>query len=118
MKIYLAGPMRNKPEFNRAAFIHWTGILRGNGHEVFSPSENSEKLFGRELLMRAGGDEGRMGGDEMTISRTLFHIDLAWICSQADAVALLPGWELSRGAFAEAAAGRAMDLIVKPVEEF
>jgi len=118
MKIYLAGPMRGYPEFNADAFDHWALILRSNGHEVFSPAENSVKLFGETMLKKANGDEGRMGGDEMTIGRTVFHIDLAYICLQADAVALMPGWEKSKGATAETAVGRALGIIVKPVEDF
>jgi hypothetical protein len=118
MKIYLAGPMRGYPNFNREAFAHWASVLRAKGHEVFSPSENSGKLFGSAVRDNAGGDEGKMGGDQMTISRTVFSIDLQWICLHADAVALLPGWERSSGASAEAAAGRALPIIVKPVEEF
>jgi ribosomal protein S9 len=85
VKIYLAGPMRGYANFNREAFAHWAGVLRAKGHEVFSPSENSLKLFGAAVRDNAGGDEGQMGGDQMTISRTVFAIDLAWICTQADA---------------------------------
>jgi hypothetical protein len=107
VKIYLAGPMRGYANFNREAFAHWAGVLRAKGHEVFSPSENSLKLFGAAVRDNAGGDEGQMGGDQLTISRTVFAIDLAWICTQADAVALMPGWDASMGASAEAAAGRA-----------
>jgi Domain of unknown function (DUF4406) len=116
VKVYLAGPMRGYNNFNRATFAHWTAVLRSKGHEVFSPSENSAKLFG--VRDNPNGDEGQMDGDEMTISRTVFNIDLSWICTQADAVALMPGWEKSRGAAAEAACGRALSIIVKPVEEF
>jgi hypothetical protein len=118
MKIYLAGPMRNHPRFNGDAFEHWARVLREKGYEVFSPRENSIKLFGKAVYENDDGDEGKMGGDEMHISRTLFTIDLSWICTEADAVALLPGWEMSKGAFAEAAAGRALPIIVKPVEDF
>jgi hypothetical protein len=71
-----------------------------------------------ESLPQANGDEGETGGDPMTISRTVFNIDLSWICTQADAVAPLPGWEMSKGVSAEAAAGRALPIIVKRVEEF
>lgn len=118
MRIYLAGPVRGYPNFNRDAFTYWAAVLRSKGHEVFSPAENSAKLFGVAVRDNPTGDEGLMGGDEMTISRTVFNIDLSWICTQADAIALLPGWERSKGATAEAAVGRALPLIVKPVEKF
>jgi nucleoside 2-deoxyribosyltransferase len=118
MRIYLAGPMRGYPNFNRAAFANWADILRQKGHEVFSPAEQSAKLFGEAVRDNAGGDEGQMGGDQMTTSRTVFSLDMQWICLHADAVALIPGWEKSKGATAEAAVGRALPIIVQPVEEF
>lgn len=110
MKIYLAGPMRGKPNFNRAAFKAAADKLRGDGHEVYSPSDMSLLLFGERVGNNANGDEGEMGGDELTISRTVFHLDMTYICLQADAIALLPGWENSRGARAEKAAAEAIPL--------
>lgn len=119
MKIYLAGKMRGVENFNREAFSHWATILRANGHDVFSPSENSLKLFGEAVRDNAGGDESQMGADAETIGRTVFHIDMTQICLWADAVALIPGWETSLGATAEAAVGHALlGVVVKPVEEF
>jgi hypothetical protein len=38
--------------------------------------------------------------------------DLAWICAEADAVALLPGWKDSKGATAERATAIALGLHV------
>ena len=113
MRIYLAGAMRGHKNFNREAFAHWAAVLRAAGHEVCSPWENSAQLFGPAVLDSANGDESRMGGDQMTISRTVLALDLQWICLHADAVALLPGWEGSRGATAEAACGRALPIPVK-----
>jgi hypothetical protein len=118
VKIYLAGAMRGHPNFNREAFAHWAGVLRAKGHEVFSPAEYSVRLFGPAVRDNANGDEGQMGGDELTISRTVFNVDLSWICTQADAVALIPGWEKSKGASAEAACGRALPILVKSVIDF
>lgn len=104
--------MRGYPEFNSPAFAYATGRLRADGHEVFSPAEQSNKLFGESIRNNANGDEGALGGDEMTIARTVFHLDLAFICLHADAVVLLPGWEKSRGATAERAAAIALGLKV------
>ena len=36
--------------------------------------------------------------------------DTKWICENADAIALLPGWEKSSGANAELALGKALGL--------
>ena len=44
--------------------------------------------------------------------REALGADLAWICAEADAVAVLPGWENSLGAAAEVATARALGLPV------
>jgi len=113
MKVYLAGPMRGIAQFNAPAFHEAAARLRAEGHEVFSPAEQGIKLFGEEVRDSAGGDEGKMAGDEMTIARTVFHVDLAYICLQAETVVLLPGWERSRGAKAERAVAYALGLEVR-----
>lgn len=118
LHVYLAGRMRGMPDFNREAFEYWAHHLRAVGHEVFVPPEHSIKLFGEYVRKNADGDESRMGGDAMTIGRTVFHIDLTQICLWSDAIALLPGWEASKGASAEAAVGMALGIIVEPVEWF
>lgn len=110
MKIYLAGPMRGYPNFNREAFASATQYLRDIGHEVYSPSEMSDKLFGQAVRNNPNGDESQMGGDAETISRTVFHLDLTYICLNAEGVALLPGWEKSKGATAERATAIALGL--------
>jgi hypothetical protein len=110
MKIYLAGPMRGYPQFNAPAFNEAAKKLRSEGHEVYSPSEHSVKLFGASVRDNAEGDEGKMGGDAETIGRTVFHLDLTYICLNANAVALLPGWEKSKGATAERATAIALGL--------
>ena len=118
MKIYLAGPMRGHPEFNAPAFAAAAADLRAVGHEVFSPAEHSVKLFGEAVRKSAAGDEGRMGGDEMTIGRTVFALDTQYICLHADAVAMLPGWRDSKGATAEFYVARALGLETGDVEAF
>lgn len=118
MKLYLAGKMRGVENFNREAFAGAAARLREAGHEVFSPSEHSLKLFGAAVRDNADGDEGKMGGDAETIGRTVFNIDLSWICTQADGVALLNGWERSKGAKAEKATGEALGLKTGPWEKF
>jgi hypothetical protein len=110
--------MRGYPRFNGDAFEYWAETLREAGYEVFSPRENSIKLFGKAVYENADGDEGAMGGDEEHISRTVFAIDCHWICTQAHAVALIKGWEKSRGASAESAVGLAIPMLVLPVEEY
>ena len=39
MKVYLSGPMRNRPQYNFNAFERATQLLRDQGWEVVSPHE-------------------------------------------------------------------------------
>jgi Domain of unknown function (DUF4406) len=114
MKVYLAGPMRGYPEFNHPAFRAGARRLREAGHEVFSPAEHNERL---------GLDTRASDGDQAAIEdafplRKLLGDDLAWICAHAEAVVLLPGWEQSSGACAEAAVARALGLPARELAAF
>lgn len=79
MTLYISGPMTgydddNKPAFNQAAVF-----LRSLGHHVINPVESDE--FAK------------------TKSWTDFlRKDIVLIARECDCVALLPGWEHSRGA--------------------
>ena len=107
MKIYLAGPMRGIPHFNHPAFHQWTAHLRGQGHEVFSPAEHDAKAFGDIATDNPTGDETKANGFSR---RAALAADMTWICANADAIALMPGWALSSGACAEKALGLALGL--------
>lgn len=85
MLIYLAGPMRGIPENNAPAFHEAARLLRAMGHAVWSPAEHDEAL----------GVDASNSDLVATFSRDLMAV-LA-----ADAVVLLPGWELSAGACLE-----------------
>lgn len=111
MKVYLAGPMRNIPEFNFPAFHKMAGALRGCGHIVFSPAERDNEKHGTDI------SKGNPTGDEVLATkqhgfslREALGADLTWICAEAEAIALLPGWEASSGARAEHAAAAALGL--------
>lgn len=85
--LYLSGPMRGRPLFNFPAFHEATAFLREKGYEVFSPAEMDEEdgfdpasaVFTTEGLRKALKRD----------TETIFKVD---------AVAVLPGWEASRGA--------------------
>lgn len=111
MRVYLAGPMRGLPEFNFPAFHRAAAILRGQGHEVFSPAEKDIERHGVDISKgNADGDEEYASKQHGFSLREALGIDLAWICAHAEAVALLPGWERSTGANAERAAAKALGL--------
>lgn len=117
MKIYLAGPMRGIPEFNFPAFHKATAFLRALGHEVFNPAERDNERHGTDISKgNATGDEKLAAAQHGFNLREALGADLAWICAEADAIALLPGWENSKGVKAEAATGDALGLLVRPVD--
>lgn len=76
--VYLAGPMTGLPEFNYPAFAEAAARMRENGWTVLSPHEN-------------------FNGDKTKEYREYIRADLAMLM-QSTAIALLPGWEKSRGA--------------------
>lgn len=111
MKIYLAGPMRGIPEFNFPAFNSAAAELRAYGHEVFNPAERDNERHGTDISKgNVNGDEAHASAQHGFSLRVALGEDLAWITSQADAIALLPGWEQSTGAASERATAVALGL--------
>jgi hypothetical protein len=80
-RIYIAGPMTGYADFNFPAFHAAAERLARAGWEVCNPAEN---FGGRTDLPR----------------ESYLRLDLAML-SHCDAVAMLPGWENSRGATLE-----------------
>jgi hypothetical protein len=111
VKIYLAGPMRGYPEFNFPAFHQAARTLRSLGHEVFSPAEKDSERHGTDISKgNAIGSVEQAEKDHGFSLRVALGEDLEFICKQADAIALLPGWEHSSGALAEFATAKALRL--------
>jgi hypothetical protein len=118
MKIYLAGAMRGIPEFNYPAFHDATVKLRNLGHFVFSPAERDIQVTGVDI------SKGNLTGDNaIAEAEHGFNLgealrdDLVFICMEAEAIVLLPGWEKSRGVAAELATAVALDRKVMTLAE-
>ena len=80
MRIYVAGPMTGIEELNFPAFHAAAARLRAEGHHVENPAEiNPDPAAKWEDCMRA---------------------DIVKLL-ECEAIALLPGWEKSRGATLE-----------------
>ena len=78
MRLYLAGPMTGLPDYNYPAFFAAADILRQAGYTLLNPADiGLHPTWTWDDYMRVG---------------------LATLTHQADAVAVLPGWEHSRGA--------------------
>ena len=103
MKIYLAGPMRGITDFNFPAFHRAAKRLRADGYEVFSPAEKGAEA---EVLHNPTLQ------NSLAFRREVFALDTAYICNEADAVAVLPGWQTSLGARAEVALAEAIGLTI------
>lgn len=104
MKVYLAGPMRGIPEFNFPAFFVAARELMDQGYEVFNPADK-----GVEADCKANPDLQ----NSLAFRRKVFAMDADYICNQADAVFLLPGWQTSKGAVAEKALAEAIGLEIR-----
>lgn len=92
MKLYVAGPMSGLPEYNYPAFHAAAARLRTAGYEVENPAENPAEDTWVDY-MRA----------------SLRQV------SVVDGVAVLDGWQLSRGATLEVHIAHALHLPVLPV---
>lgn len=74
-RIYLSGPMTGLPDNNFPAFMHWALYLQESGYEVVNPAEITVDGTWEQCL----------------------RADLRELCT-CDALALMPGWEASKGA--------------------
>jgi len=77
MKVYLSGPMTGIKNYNKEAFANAEVQWRENGHDVFNPYDMS-------IVHPHFTYQQYMG------------IDLKMLCD-CDAIALLPGWNTSKG---------------------
>ncbi|QGZ16943.1 deoxycytidylate deaminase [Arthrobacter phage LittleTokyo] len=92
--LYLCGPMSGLPAFNYPAFHAAAGKLRAAGYEVLNPAENQlEGSPSWQDYMRAA------------IGQVV----------KADALAVLPGYQASRGAAIETKLAWDLDMRVRPV---
>lgn len=80
-RIYISGPMTGLPGLNFGAFNSAAGQLRALGYEVINPAEKQSEL------------------GELTWEEYLRE-DLRDMLT-CDTIALLPGWEASKGAHLE-----------------
>lgn len=94
-RLYVAGPMSGLPEYNYPAFKAAAAELRECGFEVICPAENG------------------LPADAPWIDHMRVDIGHLLTCS---AVAVLPGWENSRGARLEVHLARELGLTVQPVQ--
>jgi len=94
--LYLSGPMAGLPEHNFPAFADATKRLRDAGYSVLSPHEIDSQ-------------PGKAWAEYL-------RVDLVEMLNGATALALLPGWENSRGANLERHVAEALGWPIKTVD--
>lgn len=111
MKVYLSGPMRGYENFNFPAFDAAAAFLRSQGHEVFNPAEKDRDHDPTGISWKSKtGDITAAEKTGVFDRRVAIRADLDYIIDHADAIALLPGWNESKGANAELWLARFLDL--------
>lgn len=108
MKIYLAGPMSNIPQFNFPAFHAATAMLRGQGWEVVSPAEEDHK-HGIGTAAEASPDGAANTIPGVTWGSVLARDVQLLADTGIQGIVFLPSWERSRGAKLEATVGLLCD---------
>ncbi|MDD1776930.1 MAG: DUF4406 domain-containing protein [Candidatus Helarchaeota archaeon] len=117
-KVYLAGKMRGLPKFNFPAFMSAATKLRAKGYFVFNPAERDNERHGTDIskFSRTGNEKTLVKNFGFDL-RVALHDDLSFICREADAIAMIPGWEDSKGANAELATAKALGLEIIYLDE-
>lgn len=90
-RIYIAGPCTGIEDLNYPAFNAAAARLRADGHEVVNPAENPEPPC-----------RSWAGYMRMSVAQV----------ATCEAVAMLPGWESSKGASLERHIARALGMQV------
>src|SRR6202012_3107664 len=109
--VYISGPMRGIKDFNFPAFDAAAAFLRAHGHEVFNRAEKDRQHDPSGKSWKS--ETGDITKDESTglfDRRKAIRADLDYIIDHADAIAMLPGWNVSKGANAELWLARFLDL--------
>lgn len=113
VRIFLSGPMRGYPALNHAAFHGYAEWLRSYGFQVISPADHDHEIgiHPEDEGFDANGD---VFGTETT--STLMAWCLTKVLREATMVALLPGWEHSKGALAEIAVAKSVGIPVFEID--
>lgn len=96
MRIYIAGPMTGRPQFNYPAFHQAAALLRAAGHVVINPAENPAPACGSW--------------------RGYMRMSVAQVAS-VDCLVMLPGWQFSKGARIEYLLARLLGLGISSLKK-
>lgn len=113
--VYLAGPMTGVLHYNYEAFAEMTENLRMQGFFVFNPAEQDISSGFNPIGCHGGESKAELKEKGFDLRKAL-AADLDFIAQAADIVAVLPGWEGSKGVAAEIALADALGLPVVKAE--
>lgn len=102
MKVYLAGSMSGHEDFNFPSFFAAAKLLEAEGHEVFNPAAEDMKTWKNLKTVKKKANY-----------RDCLRKDLNWILDHADCIAILPGWQRSKGVRVELALAKALGIEVR-----
>lgn len=99
MKVYVSGPITGIPDLNRDAFAAAAAALKAHGLEPLNPHDvvpNSDTATWEQCL----------------------RADITSLVQECDGIALLDGWETSRGSKLEVHIGMALHMKVQPLQSW
>lgn len=98
-RIYVAGPMTGKAQYNAPAFHAAQEHLTALGHSVVTPFDTNSRVWQRTKgrVFDPAVDKCEYGDPTLNL---MVAEDMIEVCN-ADAVAVLPGFEQSKGTTAE-----------------
>ena len=96
MRLYLSGPITGLPDYNKPAFAEATAKLEAHGHIVLNPHTVCVDLSAHSCQLPCTPSELELPWADY------LRADLVAMLTKCDALAMLPGWENSRGASLEA----------------
>ncbi|HXS14473.1 MAG TPA: DUF4406 domain-containing protein [Acidobacteriaceae bacterium] len=105
MRVYLAGPMSNIPQFNFPLFYKVAAELRERGWDVVSPAELDDQEDKGAAMSSPDGDPNNrdhMGGKTWA---DFLARDVKLIADKVQGIVFLQDWWRSRGARLEAFVG-------------
>ena len=112
MRLYLSGPITGLPDLNKPVFEAATKALVAVGHQVLNPHVVC-------TIMSSHNCKGPCTPSEDLLPwADYLRADLASMLYDCDALAMLPGWENSRGAQLEHHVATALGWEIRPWTEW
>jgi hypothetical protein len=109
VRVYIAGPMTNLPQFNFPLFDTTATALRARGYEVVSPAELDDPDDREAALASPDGSMLDGHGKTKKTWGDFLSRDVKLLADGGiEAVAVLPNWDKSRGARLETFVANAM----------